>query len=91
VVLSSSGCDYSGRGGSCLCLGVYALSVVPTHKDLAAGLAICQYDGEDAFYLFGCDANWNAVTDTWHQTVDEAKEQAEFRYKGASHTGQSVP
>src|SRR3712207_8289515 len=32
----------------------------------AAGLAICQYEGESSFYLFGCDEEWNSVTDTWH-------------------------
>ncbi len=30
----------------------------------AAGLAICQYDDEDCFYLFGCDEDWFSVTDT---------------------------
>jgi hypothetical protein len=51
-----------------------------------AGLAICQYDGEDAFYLFGCDAEWQTITDGWHQTLDEAKRQAEFEYEGISKT-----
>jgi hypothetical protein len=31
-----------------------------------AGLAICQYDGDAAFYLFGCDEEWKNVTDTCH-------------------------
>jgi hypothetical protein len=52
----------------------------------AAGLAICQYAGEDAFYLFGCDAEWQSVTDTWHQTLDDALYQAECEYEGASKT-----
>jgi hypothetical protein len=51
-----------------------------------AGLAICQYGGEDAFYLFGCDPDWQTVTDTWHQTLDDAKHQAEFEYEGVSKT-----
>jgi len=55
-----------------------------------AGLAICQYEKEDAFYLFGCDAEWNSQTDTWHQTVEEAKEQAEFEYQGTSGTWMSL-
>jgi hypothetical protein len=53
----------------------------------AAGLAICQY-GEDGFYLFGCDAEWKEVTDTWHQTVEDAMEQAEFEYEGVAQTWQ---
>lgn len=52
----------------------------------AAGLAICQYEGESAFYLFGCDEDWGTVTDTWHQTLEEAKAQAEFEYEGVSAT-----
>jgi len=44
----------------------------------AAALVICSMDG--AFYLFGCDADWQAITDTWHESVREAKAQAEFEY-----------
>ena len=51
-----------------------------------SGLAICQYDGEDAFYLFGCGSEWQTITDTWHQTLGEAKDQAEFEYEGVSKT-----
>lgn len=51
-----------------------------------AGLAICQYAGEEAFYLFGCDSDWQDVTDTWHQTLQEAQQQAEFEYEGVSKT-----
>ena len=52
----------------------------------AAGLAICQYEGETSYYLFGCDAAWNKVTDTWHGTLEEALEQAEFEYQGITAT-----
>lgn len=55
-----------------------------------AGLAICQYPDDDAVYLFGCDADWNNITDTWHQTVDDAKHQAEFEYQGVSDTWTNV-
>jgi hypothetical protein len=51
-----------------------------------AGLAICQYAGENAFYLFGCDSDWQKATDTWHRTLEEAQQQAEFEYEGASKT-----
>lgn len=54
----------------------------------SAGLAICQYQGEDAFYLFGCDANWETVSDTWHETLEDAKAQAEFEYEGVNATWQ---
>ena len=53
---------------------------------VAAGLAICKYDGGDAYYLFGCDAAWAVVTDTCHETLDEALAQAELEYQGVSET-----
>lgn len=56
----------------------------------AAGLAICRYDDETAFYLFGCDAVWNVVTDTWHETLDDALKQAELEYEGITATWQVV-
>ena len=55
-----------------------------------AGLAICQYPGELCFYLFGCDSDWNEITDTWHQTIEDAKKQAEFEYAGISQTWADV-
>jgi hypothetical protein len=50
----------------------------------AAALAICQ--GEEGFYLFGCDLEWQPITDTWHATIEEAKQQAEFEYEGVAAT-----
>ncbi|WP_299701527.1 hypothetical protein [uncultured Pontibacter sp.] len=50
-------------------------SVNPT-----TGLAICKYDNEDGYYLFGCDLKWESVTDTLHETVEDAIEQAEWEY-----------
>jgi hypothetical protein len=52
----------------------------------AAGLAICQYEEETAYYPFGCDPEWNALTDTWHATLEDALEQAEFEYEGVWRT-----
>jgi hypothetical protein len=49
-------------------------------------LAICQYDGEPSFYLFRCEADYIPITDTWHQTLQEAFDQAEFEYRGSSRT-----
>ncbi len=51
-----------------------------------SGLAICQVGYGQEFYLFGCDHDWNVVTDTWHQSLDEAKGQAEWEYEGVSKT-----
>jgi hypothetical protein len=51
-----------------------------------SGLAVGQPTEAQGCYLFGCDSDWNVVTDTWHESVDEAKEQAEFEYEGISKT-----
>jgi hypothetical protein len=56
-----------------------------------SGLAICQPDKTDSVYLFGCDHDWNVVTDTWHQSLSEAKEQAGFEYEGVSETWKHFP
>ena len=56
----------------------------------AAALAICHYDGEAGYYLFGCDSHWNSVTDTLHETVEEAQAQAEFEYQGVTSAWQKV-
>jgi hypothetical protein len=47
-----------------------------------AGLAICQSTDGRGFYLFYCDSAWHELTDTWHQSLDDAKGQAEFEYLG---------
>jgi hypothetical protein len=55
----------------------------------ASGLAICQYEGDDGYYLFGCYDERDILTDTWHETLEDAKEQAEFEYDGVSATWQT--
>jgi hypothetical protein len=54
----------------------------------AAGLAICGYN-TDSVYLYSCNSNWIPFTDTWHESVEEAKRQAEFEYEGVADTWQS--
>ncbi len=49
-------------------------------------LAICKYDEDPGYYLFYCDTEWHTLTDTLHDTIDAAKEQAEFEYEGSSGT-----
>lgn len=54
----------------------------------AAGIAICQStEGKSAsYFLFGCDEQWKVLSDTWHETLEDAKHQAEFEYEGSSKT-----
>jgi hypothetical protein len=49
-------------------------------------LAICQYDGDDGYYLFSCDEKWDVLSDTCHSSLDQALRQAEFEYAGTSGT-----
>ena len=60
----------------------YALGI---RLDPVAGLAICR-NPEGSFYLYGCDAEWNTITDTWHETLDDALYQAEHEYEGVGET-----
>jgi hypothetical protein len=54
----------------------------------AAGLVVCRDDG--GYYLFGCDASWEPVTDTWHETLDDALDQADAEYAGTRETWERV-
>lgn len=51
----------------------------------ASSLAICQYDDDPWVYLFYCDDSWAVVTDSYHESVARAMEQAEFEYRGESN------
>lgn len=50
------------------------------------GIAICQYEGETGYYLFYCDGEWETITDTWHETLEDAKLQADLEYEGVAET-----
>jgi hypothetical protein len=45
-----------------------------------AALAIAQYPSDSGFYLFYCDESWEVVTDTYHDSIRAAIEQAEFEF-----------
>jgi hypothetical protein len=46
---------------------------------------------EGAFYLLHFDANGTSIADTWHQTLEEAKRQAEFEFGIAKGEWTVVP
>jgi hypothetical protein len=56
--------------------------------DISA-LAICKYDDTDGYYLFYCDENWTVLNDTFHDTLELAKGQAEFEFKNSISTWKS--
>ncbi len=43
-------------------------------------LAICKCSAQAGLYLFGCNNGWQTYTDTWHESIEEAKEQAAFEF-----------
>lgn len=43
-------------------------------------LRIVQYPGDPGYYLFYCDATGKELTDTYHDTVDSAFEQARAEF-----------
>jgi hypothetical protein len=45
------------------------------------GLAICQYDGSDEYYLFRCDSDWKCVTDTCHSTKHSRRQSLNMRVR----------
>ena len=49
--------------------------------------------GEDGFFLLRFDHNGVFCGDTWHQTIEEAKDQARFEYSVSEdewHTAESA-
>jgi len=46
-----------------------------------SGLAIVRYEGEPGVYLLYCNADWSSITDTYHDSVEGAIEQAEFEFE----------
>ena len=52
----------------------------PDHNDTVTALAIAQYDGETSYYIFGCDADWNVISDTLHPSLNDALECAKNSY-----------
>src|SRR5688572_6898152 len=81
-------------GARVLAFAVVDATVVPTGTTThriesevsgpAAGLAIARYDGDEQIYLFYCDLAWQVVSDTCHPSLELAREQAEFEYRGVS-------
>jgi len=47
-----------------------------------AYLAIARYPDEPGYYLFYCDETWSVITDTLHETREQAEGQAVFEFSG---------
>ena len=46
------------------------------------GLAICQYPDDNGWHLFQCDARWSILSDSFHASEGDAKQQAEADFEG---------
>jgi hypothetical protein len=46
----------------------------------AVVLEIVQYEGDSSFFLLSISADGSCSSDTWHQSIDDAKHQAEYQY-----------
>ena len=57
---------------------------------LPYGLAIVDVEGSGIF-LFTCEDDWMPVFDSWHMTVDDAKQQAAFEFNGIQSTWERPP
>ena len=44
------------------------------------GLIIAKYSSDPGFYLFYCDSDWNVITDTYHDSMANAIDQAGFEF-----------
>ena len=53
---------------------------VANFDEIVAGLAIAQYEDSSDVYLFYCTESWEVVTDTYHDSEQDAMAQAEFEF-----------
>jgi hypothetical protein len=49
------------------------------------GLCICRYQKDLGYYLYYCDSSWHALTDTYHNSMEEAMAQAELEYASSKN------
>lgn len=50
------------------------------------GLAICEQKDGPGVLLFTCEDDWMPLFDSWHESVEEAKEQAAGDWDGVTAT-----
>jgi len=55
-----------------------------------AGLVVVEEKTGGPYYLLYCDDEWRSVTDTWHETLEKAKAQAEYEYQGVSRAWRTL-
>ena len=53
--------------------------------DKIVELKIIQYEGDEGYYLFYCDSDGNQLTDTYHESIASALEQAKLEFNIEFH------
>lgn len=48
-------------------------------------LVVCQFPNDNGYYLLYFDDKGEEITDTWHETLEDAKDQAEYEYPGITN------
>ena len=54
--------------------------------DKSKWLAICKYDKDEGYYIFQGHGENDDLSDTYHETLDDAIQQAEYEFIGISKT-----
>lgn len=49
-------------------------------EETISALAICQYPGNDAIFVFACNLKWQVIGDLMYYSVEEAKKDTERYY-----------
>jgi hypothetical protein len=52
---------------------------------------VAQYDADPGVYLFYCAAEWNTVTDTYHDAFAAALDQASCEFGPVEFVGRPMP
>ncbi len=55
-----------------------------------AMLKIAKFEGDTGYYLYYCDSSGVEMTDTWHESLEKAMEQAEFEFQVAKQDWEPV-
>jgi hypothetical protein len=64
---------------------------VDSRKEMESALFLVIENNADGTFLYRFDASGDCVGDTWHMTVEDAKQQAAFEFEGCVSNWQEIP
>ena len=62
-----------------------------TRKEMSSALLLVIENKSDGVFLYRFDAKGQCVGDTWHMSIEDAKDQATYEYEGFAMNWQDVP